>query len=53
MMEMSLRTDVAHQVPEYVIPKAGVEYPVNAADVEQYFTYGLQARAALQEMLGR
>ena len=53
MMEMSLRADVAHQVPEYVIPKAGVEYPVNAADVEQYFTYGLQARAALQEMLGR
>ena len=53
MMEMSLRTDVAHQVPEYVIPKAGVEYPVNAADVEQYFKYGLQARAALQEMLGR
>jgi ABC-type Fe3+ transport system substrate-binding protein len=53
MLEMSLRSDVSHQVPEYVTPRSGVAYPVDAADREQYFTYGADARAALQQMLGR
>jgi ABC-type Fe3+ transport system substrate-binding protein len=53
MMETSRRTDMSHQVPEYVIPRAGVEYTVDATEPEQYFGYGAQARAALQEMLGR
>ncbi|HEY7065034.1 MAG TPA: extracellular solute-binding protein [Chloroflexota bacterium] len=53
MLETSLRTDVSHQVPDYVIPKPGIQYPVDAADPEQYFKYGADARAALQQLLGR
>jgi ABC-type Fe3+ transport system substrate-binding protein len=53
MKETSRRTDVAHNVPEYVIPKPGVQYPVDAADPEQYFKYGAEARTALQQLLGR
>jgi hypothetical protein len=53
MKETSLRTDTAHNVPEYVIPKPGLQYPVDAADPEQYFKYGAEARAALQQLLGR
>ena len=53
MLEMSLRSDVPHQVPEYVTPRPGVTYSVDAADREQYFAYGADARAALQQLLGR
>ena len=53
MMETSRRTDAGHQVPEYVIPRSGVEYQVDAADPEQWFGYGTQARNVLLEALGR
>jgi ABC-type Fe3+ transport system substrate-binding protein len=53
MLETSRRTDVAHNVPEYVIPRPGVEYTVDATEPEQFFGYGAQAREALQQMLGR
>jgi ABC-type Fe3+ transport system substrate-binding protein len=53
MLEMSLRSDVPHQVPDYVTPRPGVSYPVDAADREQYFNYGAEARSALQQLLGR
>ena len=53
MMETSRRADMSHQVPEYVIPRPGVEYTVDATEPEQYFGYGAQARDALQQMLGR
>src|SRR5262249_19693352 len=51
MMETSLRTDVPHKVPDYVIPKAGVDYPIDDYDVDYYFSKRVPAVARLQELL--
>ena len=53
MMETSLRTDVAHQVPDYVIPKAGVAYPINDYHPDYFFSKRAPAIARIQEILGR
>jgi hypothetical protein len=53
MMETSPRTDVPHNVPDYVIPKPGVEYPINDYDADYYFSKRVPAVARLQELLGR
>ncbi len=52
MMETSLRTDVAHQVPDYVIPKPGVQY-VDGYDPDFYFTHRVPAEAKIADLLGR
>jgi ABC-type Fe3+ transport system substrate-binding protein len=53
MMETSLRTDAAHKVPDYVIPRAGVQYPINDYDVDYYFSKRAPAIARMQDILGR
>jgi iron(III) transport system substrate-binding protein len=52
-LEMSLRTDTPHQVPDYVMPRPGVEYPLNDYDPGYFFNDRVPAIARLQEMLGR
>ena len=53
MMETSLRTDVPHQVPDYVIPKPGVAYPINDYHPDYFFSKRAPAIARMQEILGR
>jgi ABC-type Fe3+ transport system substrate-binding protein len=53
MMETSLRTDVSHSVPDYVIPKAGVAYPYDDYAPEYYQTYGGPILEKMQQILGR
>jgi ABC-type Fe3+ transport system substrate-binding protein len=53
MMETSLRTDVPHQVPDYVIPKANVAYPINDYHPDYFFSKRAPAIARIQEILGR
>jgi ABC-type Fe3+ transport system substrate-binding protein len=53
MMETSLRTDVSHQVPAYVIPKPGVEYKYDNYDPAQHFGYLVPAQELLERLLGR
>ena len=53
MMETSLRADVGHQVPDYVIPKAGVAYPVDSYDPGQFFGSTVPTIARLTEILSR
>ncbi|HLQ31751.1 MAG TPA: extracellular solute-binding protein [Chloroflexota bacterium] len=52
MMETSLRTDVPHQVPEYVIPKPGVKY-VDGYDPDFHFKYRVDAEAKVKEWFPR
>jgi ABC-type Fe3+ transport system substrate-binding protein len=52
MLETSLRTDVAHNVPEYVIPKPGVQY-VNGYDPTFHFTERIPAEAKIVDLLPR
>jgi iron(III) transport system substrate-binding protein len=52
-LEMSLRTDTPHQVPDYVMPRAGIAYPVNDYDPDYFFNERVPAIARLQELLGR
>jgi ABC-type Fe3+ transport system substrate-binding protein len=53
MLETSLRTDVPHSVPDYVIPKPGVEYPINDYHPDYYFAKRAPAITKIQELLGR
>ncbi len=53
MMETSLRTDVSHSVPDYVIPKAGVAYPYDDYAPDYYHTYGGPVLEKMQQILGR
>ncbi len=53
MMETSLRTDVTHQVPDYVIPKPGVAYPIDSYEPGQYFGSTVPTVARLTELLSR
>ncbi len=53
MLETSLRTDVPHQVPEYVIPRPGVNYSINDYHPGYFFSQREPAIAKLQELLGR
>jgi iron(III) transport system substrate-binding protein len=52
-LEMSLRTDTPHQVPDYVMPQAGIAYPVNDYDPDYFSNERVPAIARLQELLGR
>jgi len=52
-LEMSLRTDTPHQVPDYVMPRAGTAYPINDYDPDYFFNDRAPAIARLQELLGR
>jgi ABC-type Fe3+ transport system substrate-binding protein len=52
-LEMSLRTDTPHQVPDYVMPRPGIAYPVNDYDPDYFFNERVPAIARLQELLGR
>jgi len=52
MLETSLRTDLPHNVPDYIIPKPGVQY-VDVYDPEFYFGHRLAAEAKVAEILGR
>ena len=52
MMETSLRTDVAHKVPDYVIPKPGIKY-VDGYDPDFYFTYRFPAESKIKEIIPR
>jgi ABC-type Fe3+ transport system substrate-binding protein len=53
MMETSLRNDLPHRVPEYVIPKQGVEYPINDYYPGYFFDKRAPAIAKINELLGR
>jgi ABC-type Fe3+ transport system substrate-binding protein len=53
MMETSLRTDVAHQVPDYVIPKPGVSYTIDDYNPDYFFSKRAPAIAKLSDLLGR
>ncbi len=53
MLELSLRKDTTSGVPEYIIPRPGIQYSVDATTPEQFFAYGAQARERLQQLLGR
>jgi ABC-type Fe3+ transport system substrate-binding protein len=53
MLETSLRTDVSHQVPDYVIPKPGVEYKYDNYDPAHHFGNLIPAQAMLESLLGR
>jgi ABC-type Fe3+ transport system substrate-binding protein len=53
MMETTLRADVTHQVPDYVIPKQGVAYPVDSYEPGQFFGSTAPTVARLQEILSR
>jgi len=53
MMETSLRADVPHKVPEYVIPKPGVSYTINDYDPDYFFNKRVPAIAKVTELLGR
>ena len=53
MMEVSLRDDVSHNVPDYVIPKAGVEYKYRNEDPETVAKYREPTAVWLRELLGR
>jgi ABC-type Fe3+ transport system substrate-binding protein len=52
MMETSLRTDVSHQVPDYVIRKPGVQY-IDGYDPDFYYSVRAPSDAKIQEILGR
>jgi iron(III) transport system substrate-binding protein len=52
MMETSLRTDVSHKVPEYVIPKPGVRY-VDGYDPDFHFGTRVPAEAKVKEWFPR
>jgi ABC-type Fe3+ transport system substrate-binding protein len=52
MLETSLRTDLPHNVPDYIIPRPGVQY-VDGYDPEFYFGHRLAAEAKVAEILGR
>ena len=52
MLETSLRTDVAHKVPDYVIPKPGVHY-VDGYDPDFYFNYRFPAESKIKEIIPR
>ena len=53
VQEMSLRSDVSHKVPEYIVPRPGVEYQYNAYDPDQHYNSTVPAIGALQEAIGR
>lgn len=53
MAEMSLREDVPHDVPEYVKPQPGVEYPYDQADPEYFFEHERPWADKLRELLER
>jgi ABC-type Fe3+ transport system substrate-binding protein len=53
MMETSLRTDVAHQVPDYVIPKPGVSYTIDDYNPDYFFSKRAPAIAKISDLLGR
>jgi ABC-type Fe3+ transport system substrate-binding protein len=53
MMETSLRTDVSHQVPDYVIPKTGVTYQIDDYDPDYFYAQRAPAISRMQELLGR
>jgi ABC-type Fe3+ transport system substrate-binding protein len=53
MMETSLRTDLAHNVPDYVIPKAGVSYTIDDYNPDYFFSKRAPAIAKITELLGR
>jgi hypothetical protein len=44
---------VPHKVPDYVIPKPGVDYKIDDYDPDYFFAQRAPAIAKLQEMLGR
>ena len=52
-LETSMRTDVSHKVPDYVIPKPGVEYPIDDYDPDYFFTKRAPIISRLQQILGR
>ena len=53
LMETSLRTDVAHRVPDYVIPKPGADYTFNDYHPGYFFKHRAQAIERIQDLLGR
>ncbi|HEY7063658.1 MAG TPA: extracellular solute-binding protein [Chloroflexota bacterium] len=53
MMETSLRTDVAHRVPDYVIPKPGVSYPIDDYNPDYYFPNRVPVVDRIIQALGR
>ena len=52
MMETSLRTDLAHSVPDYIIPKPGVQY-IDGYDPTFHYTERVPAEAKIVELLPR
>jgi iron(III) transport system substrate-binding protein len=53
VQEMSLRADVSHKVPDYIVPRPGVEYRYNAYDPDQHYNQTVPSISALQEIIGR
>jgi len=51
VMEVSLRTDVSHNVPDYVVPKPGVTY-IDTYDPEYYFPQ-IEGIEKLSALMGR
>jgi hypothetical protein len=51
--EPSLRTDVPHNVPDYIKLKPGVQYPYDDDDPAYTAKYGEPVLQKMQEILGR
>jgi ABC-type Fe3+ transport system substrate-binding protein len=51
--EVSLRTDVPHNVPDYIVPKPGVQYLFDDFDPDYSEKFGNNVTAKMQEILGR
>jgi ABC-type Fe3+ transport system substrate-binding protein len=53
MMETSLRADLPHNVPDYVIPKPGVNYEIDDYNPDYFFPKRAPAIEKITELLGR
>jgi len=53
MMETSLRADLPHNVPDYVIPKPGVNYEIDDYNPDYFFAKRAPAIEKITEVLGR
>jgi ABC-type Fe3+ transport system substrate-binding protein len=53
LLELSLRNDVPHRVPEYIIPRPGVEYKLDEADPDYVYNRRQPVVDRLAGMLDR
>jgi hypothetical protein len=53
MLEPSLPTDVARKAPDYIVPRAGVQYDFNNSDPNFFFSTRQPANQKIIEIMGR